>query len=77
MAWTMRLPEDEEKALTEQAAREGRSKHELVRDATREYVMRHRTWDEPMDFPDLDLTPDLSTRVHEVLRGDDREDDAA
>ncbi|UGT39683.1 ribbon-helix-helix protein, CopG family [Nocardia yamanashiensis] len=48
MAWTMRFPADEEAALEAQAEAEGRSKHELTRDAVREYLMRHRKWDEPL-----------------------------
>lgn len=48
MAWTMRLPEDEEAALNAQADAEGRSKHEITRDAVRIYLMRHRRWEEPL-----------------------------
>ncbi|MBF6076932.1 ribbon-helix-helix domain-containing protein [Nocardia beijingensis] len=48
MAWTMRLPEDEEAALNAQADAEGRSKHEITRDAVRAYLMRHRKWDSPL-----------------------------
>ncbi|WP_405491033.1 ribbon-helix-helix protein, CopG family [Nocardia sp. NBC_00511] len=46
MAWTLRLSEDEEAALSAQAAVEGRSKQELVRDAVRTYITRHKTWDD-------------------------------
>ncbi|MGK8511847.1 CopG family transcriptional regulator [Nocardia asiatica] len=48
MAWTMRLPEDEEAALNAQADAEGRSKHEITRDAVRAYLMRHRRWESPL-----------------------------
>ncbi|MEV6323099.1 CopG family transcriptional regulator [Nocardia sp. NPDC051787] len=48
MAWTMRLPEDEEAALNAQADAEGRSKHEITRDAVRAYLMRHRKWESPL-----------------------------
>ncbi|MEU4836706.1 CopG family transcriptional regulator [Nocardia testacea] len=48
MAWTMRLPEDEEQALNAQADAEGRSKHEITRDAVRAYLLRHRRWDTPL-----------------------------
>lgn len=48
MAWTMRLPEDEEAALNAQAEAEGRSKHEITRDAVRAYLLRHRRWDTPL-----------------------------
>ncbi|NKY30142.1 ribbon-helix-helix domain-containing protein [Nocardia gamkensis] len=48
MAWTMRLPEDEESALNAQADAEGRSKHEITRDAVRAYLMRHRKWESPL-----------------------------
>ncbi|MCP2280048.1 CopG family transcriptional regulator [Nocardia amikacinitolerans] len=48
MAWTMRFPEDEEAALNAQAEAEGRSKHEITRDAVRAYLLRHRKWDEPL-----------------------------
>ncbi|WP_280252884.1 CopG family transcriptional regulator [Nocardia abscessus] len=48
MAWTMRLPEDEEAALNAQADAEGRSKHEITRDAVRAYLMRYRRWDSPL-----------------------------
>ncbi|WP_280315783.1 CopG family transcriptional regulator [Nocardia abscessus] len=48
MAWTMRLPEDEEAALNAQAEAEGRSKHEITRDAVRAYLMRHRRWESPL-----------------------------
>lgn len=44
----MRLPEDEEAALNAQADAEGRSKHEITRDAVRAYLMRHRKWDSPL-----------------------------
>jgi predicted transcriptional regulator len=44
----MRLPEDEESALNAQADAEGRSKHEITRDAVRAYLMRHRKWDSPL-----------------------------
>ncbi|MGR8010026.1 ribbon-helix-helix protein, CopG family [Streptomyces hypolithicus] len=47
MAWTMRLPEEEEAQLNERAATEGRSKQEITRDAVRLYLMRNRTWAEP------------------------------
>ncbi|GAP27575.1 ribbon-helix-helix domain-containing protein [Nocardia seriolae] len=46
MAWTLRLSEDEEAALSAQAVMEGRSKHEIARDAIRNYINRHSTWDE-------------------------------
>ncbi|GAB2546601.1 ribbon-helix-helix protein, CopG family [Nocardia sp. NPDC059240] len=46
MAWTLRLSEDEEAALSAQAAMEGRSKQEIVRDAIRTYITRHKTWDD-------------------------------
>ncbi|MEC3915343.1 CopG family transcriptional regulator [Nocardia sp. CDC160] len=46
VAWTLRLSEDEEAALSAQAAMEGRSKHEITRDAIRNYITRQRTWDE-------------------------------
>ncbi|MBF6297718.1 CopG family transcriptional regulator [Nocardia amamiensis] len=42
MAWTMRLPKDEEAALDAQADSEGRSKHEITRDAIRAYLERRR-----------------------------------
>lgn len=45
MAWTLRLSEDEEVALGAQAVLEGRSKQEITRDAIRNYLMRHQTWD--------------------------------
>ncbi|MBF6167476.1 CopG family transcriptional regulator [Streptomyces gardneri] len=48
MAWTMRLPDDEEAALNAQADAEGRSKHEITRDAVRAYLMRHRKWETPL-----------------------------
>ncbi|MBF6356109.1 ribbon-helix-helix protein, CopG family [Nocardia higoensis] len=48
MAWTMRLSEEEEAALTAQADLEGRSKQEITRDAVRDYLMRHRRWDVPL-----------------------------
>ncbi|MBF6211601.1 hypothetical protein IU433_17105 [Nocardia puris] len=48
MAWTMRLSEAEEAALTAQADSEGRSKQEITRDAVRDYLMRHRQWDSPL-----------------------------
>ncbi|WP_051168526.1 CopG family transcriptional regulator [Nocardia abscessus] len=44
----MRLPEDEEAALNAQADAEGRSKHEITRDAVRAYLMRHRRWESPL-----------------------------
>lgn len=44
----MRLPEDEDAALTAQADVEGRSKHEITRDALRLYLMRHRSWEGPL-----------------------------
>ncbi|MCK0112796.1 ribbon-helix-helix protein, CopG family [Ornithinimicrobium sp. F0845] len=40
MAMTLRLSDDEDKALTEQAAREHRSKHEVARSAILEYTSR-------------------------------------
>ncbi|WP_157513988.1 MULTISPECIES: ribbon-helix-helix domain-containing protein [Nocardia] len=46
MAWTLRLSEDEEAALSAQAAMEGRSKQEIARDAIRNYITRHKTWDD-------------------------------
>ncbi|APB00849.1 ribbon-helix-helix protein, CopG family [Nocardia seriolae] len=46
VAWTLRLSEDEEAALSAQAVMEGRSKHEIARDAIRNYINRHSTWDE-------------------------------
>ncbi|WP_216912049.1 ribbon-helix-helix protein, CopG family [Nocardia noduli] len=42
MAWTMRLTIEEQAALTRHAAVEGRSSREIVRDAIRLYLMRHR-----------------------------------
>ncbi|MGQ4597177.1 ribbon-helix-helix protein, CopG family [Nocardia sp. R6R-6] len=48
MAWTMRLSADEEAALNAQADAEGRSKHEVTRDAVRAYLMRHRQWESPL-----------------------------
>ncbi|WP_409370672.1 CopG family ribbon-helix-helix protein [Mycolicibacter longobardus] len=48
MAWTMRLPPDEEAALDSQAEAEGRSKHEITRDAVQAYLLRHRRWEEPL-----------------------------
>jgi hypothetical protein len=42
------LPEDEEQALNAQADAEGRSKHEITRDAVRAYLLRHRGWDTPL-----------------------------
>jgi predicted transcriptional regulator len=48
MAWTMRLPDDEEAALNAQADAEGRSKNEITRDAVRAYLMRHRRWETPL-----------------------------
>ncbi|MCU1640397.1 MAG: hypothetical protein JWN03_672 [Nocardia sp.] len=44
----MRFPADEEAALDAQAEVEGRSKHEITRDAVRAYLIRHRRWDEPL-----------------------------
>ncbi|MFI1913551.1 CopG family transcriptional regulator [Nocardia sp. NPDC020380] len=46
MAWTLRLSEDEEAALSAQAVVEGRSKQEITRDAIRTYLTRQRTWDD-------------------------------
>ncbi|MBL1078484.1 ribbon-helix-helix protein, CopG family [Nocardia sp. 2] len=46
MAWTLRLSESEEAALSAQAVVEGRSKQEIVRDALRTYMIRQRAWDE-------------------------------
>ncbi|UGT41744.1 ribbon-helix-helix domain-containing protein [Nocardia yamanashiensis] len=46
MAWTLRLSESEEAALTAQAVMEGRSKQEIVRDALRTYLERQRAWDD-------------------------------
>ncbi|GAB0103810.1 hypothetical protein JMUB6875_27840 [Nocardia sp. JMUB6875] len=46
VAWTLRLSEDEEAALSAQAAMEGRSKQEIARDAIRNYITRHKTWDD-------------------------------
>ncbi|WP_157573918.1 CopG family transcriptional regulator [Nocardia jejuensis] len=46
MAWTLRLSDDEEAALSAQSEAEGRSKQEITRDALRNYINRHRTWDE-------------------------------
>jgi predicted transcriptional regulator len=40
MAMTLRLTEEEDRALTEQAAREHRSKQEVARAAIREYTSR-------------------------------------
>jgi predicted transcriptional regulator len=48
MAWTMRLSDDEEAALDQQAKAEGRSKHEITRDALRMYLLRNRIWDTPL-----------------------------
>jgi predicted transcriptional regulator len=44
----MRFPPDEEAALDSQAEAEGRSKHEITRDAVRAYLLRHRRWEEPL-----------------------------
>ncbi|WP_169815668.1 ribbon-helix-helix domain-containing protein [Nocardia inohanensis] len=46
MAWTLRLSESDEAALSAQAVMEGRSKQEIVRDAIRTYMERERTWDD-------------------------------
>lgn len=46
VAWTLRLSEDEEAALSAQAVAEGRSKQEITRDAIRTYLTRQRTWDD-------------------------------
>lgn len=46
VAWTLRLSESEEAALTAQAVMEGRSKQEIVRDALRTYLERQRAWDD-------------------------------
>ncbi|MFI6867471.1 ribbon-helix-helix protein, CopG family [Nocardia sp. NPDC050406] len=46
MAWTLRLSEDDEAALRAQATVEGRSKQEITREAIRNYLMRHQTWDD-------------------------------
>ncbi|GAB2669245.1 ribbon-helix-helix domain-containing protein [Nocardia goodfellowii] len=70
MAWTMRLPEDEEAALTAQADAEGRSKHEITRDAVRLYLMRHRQWDEPLltDEDTFDLGgPIGKDEIHDAM----------
>ncbi len=48
MAWTMRLPEEEEDQLTAIAEAQGRSKQEIAREAVRQYILRNRTWDEPL-----------------------------
>ncbi|MEV6771679.1 CopG family transcriptional regulator [Nocardia sp. NPDC051030] len=45
MAWTLRLSESEEAALSAQAVAEGRSKQEIARDAIRTYITREETWD--------------------------------
>jgi|GEM_PF-4196805 len=57
MAWSMRLPENEESALDRQASAEGRSKHDITRDALRLYLLRNRTWDTPLfaDDESVDL----------------------
>lgn len=62
MAWTMRLPDDEEAALDVQARAEGRSKHDITRDALRLYLLRNRTWDTPLfaDDEGLDLGGPIS-----------------
>lgn len=53
----MRLPDDEETALNDQAASEGRSKQEITRDAVRVYLLRNRRWPAPIfaDEESVDL----------------------
>ena len=70
MAWTMRLPKDEESALDAQADAEGRSKHEITRDAIRHYLMRQRTWNEPLlsDAETFDLGGSISKQdIHDAM----------
>ncbi|NNH71296.1 ribbon-helix-helix protein, CopG family [Nocardia uniformis] len=70
MAWTMRFPSDEEAALEAQAESEGRSKHEITRDAVREYLMRHRRWEEPLvdDEDTFDLGGPISKDdIHDAM----------
>ena len=72
MAWTMRLPEDEESQLDAQAVAEGRSKSEVARDAVREYVQRHRKWSEPLltDDETVDLGgPITRHEIRKVMDG--------
>ena len=52
MAMTLRLQDDEVQALIAQAAREQRSRQEIVRQAVREYIERngrHQLLDEILD----------------------------
>lgn len=70
MAWTMRLPPDEEAALDSQAEAEGRSKHEITRDAVQAYLLRHRRWEEPLlsDADTFDLGgPIAKDDIHEAM----------
>ncbi|RDI64000.1 ribbon-helix-helix CopG family protein [Nocardia pseudobrasiliensis] len=62
MAWTVRLSDDEEAALDKQAKVEGRSKHDITRDALRLYLLRNRTWDTPLfaDDEGVDLGGPIS-----------------
>lgn len=70
MAWTMRFPPDEEAALDAQAEAEGRSKHEITRDAVRDYLLRHRRWDKPLlsDVDTFDLGgPITKDDIHQAM----------
>ncbi|MBF6350650.1 MULTISPECIES: CopG family transcriptional regulator [Nocardia] len=70
MAWTMRLPEDEERALNAQAEAEGRAKHEITRDAVRAYLLRHRRWDTALltDDETFDLGGPISKAdIHDAM----------
>jgi predicted transcriptional regulator len=62
MAWTMRLSGEDEAALDRQAQAEGRSKHDITRDAVRLYLLRNRTWDTPLftDDEGVDLGGPIS-----------------
>ncbi|WP_225727954.1 MULTISPECIES: CopG family transcriptional regulator [unclassified Nocardia] len=48
MTWSIHLSAEEEAALDDFAAAEGRSRQEIVRAALRDYLMRHRRWCTPM-----------------------------
>jgi hypothetical protein len=66
---TVYLDENDLRDLKVAAARRGVSEAEIIREGVRHALLRHRVWDEPVNFPLVSSgDPTFASRTDEILK---------